>query len=63
LDDKLTKKTDKAESSRKYRRPTTATTRTLATPMMMPRGNSTFCTRSLPEADVGVRKGFSKRFL
>ena len=63
LDGELTDKTDRTEANRKYREPTTTTTSTLTTPMMIPSGNNAFRASSLPGADAGVRKGFSKGFL
>ena len=62
-DDGLTCKVDKAESSRKYKKPTITTTTTLATPMMRPRGSNALRASSLPAGDAGVRKGFQQMFI
>jgi hypothetical protein len=63
LTNELTDEIDKIKSSRKYERPTTTTTSTLATPMIIARGNKALCKRLLPEGDTGVRKGLNEGVL
>ena len=59
----LTDKVDKVKSSRKYERPTTNSTTTLAAPTIIPRGNKALCKSLLPEGDAGVRKGLKEGIL
>lgn len=63
LGNKLTNIIDRIESSRKYRRPTAATTRTLTTPITIAKGNEALCKILLPGGDTGVRKGLSNGIL
>ena len=60
LGKELTNRVERIESSRKYRRPTAVTMSTLATPMVIPRGNKALCKSLLPEGGTGGRKGLNK---